>query len=585
MKSNRYMKLIFVLTAIIAVATMSCKDDNDETVSVALDNDLLSLVIGTRETLTVTVTPNNAAVTWISGNPEVVTVIDGVVTAVGVGKTVVNAKAGNSTASCDIIVTLVPVPVTSISLQEPELVMAVGDMETLSFELEPLEATNRRVTWSSSNNNIATVNPRTGEITAIALGEVIITATTADGAKTDECVVTVSPVLELISPGANTTISFNLLNPEEKFTFSWETFPEISEYIIKFSMEEDFETPIFSVETTEGSVDVLSYSLNEFLKERLINTVPLYWTVEPVSSSIKVIPKTNTLNIIPDRHEFLSLVIENASGMTIDKLTAPYQFSMNMTGASSVNTVELTKDIHEDFVILCFNYKSNMELAPINVSLYKAGGTLATEPIEVTGLSQSNEWNEWGVLIDFPLYDWGTPGDYLKFEFDNAASRLVEINGIHFREITAKEYVPQYFAIRGHNAHLTLQPPVVPDVTPVPAEWTIVTAGNDPLVNLTFLDRTLPPEATILTFEYISPQTMTNHLQIYFGPNLSEVRSTGGRLGTVPPADTWTERTYDLESEFRNAIWGVKGDFMRLDFGNQAGYNIQIRNIRIELKK
>ena len=64
MRANRYVYLFVALIVVVA----SCQDDKDAaSVNVVLDQNLVSLVIGTSETLNATVTPNNAAkLTWIS---------------------------------------------------------------------------------------------------------------------------------------------------------------------------------------------------------------------------------------------------------------------------------------------------------------------------------------------------------------------------------------------------------------------------------------------------------------------------------------------------------------------------------------
>ena len=576
MKKNRY--VILIVSLIIAFTGMitSCNDEDDSgSVNVVLDKDLVSLVIGTSETLVATVTPNTAAVTWNSGNAEVATVENGVVKAVGVGQTVINAKAGNSIAVCDIIVTVVPVPVVSISLQKTELLMAIGDKETIGYDFTPLEATSRKVTWSSNNNSVATVHPTTGEIEAISLGEAVITVTTLDGAKTDNCMVYVIPVLGLKEPGHNSTIALSLLDPDEKITFSWDTFADISEYVVKFSNTADFETPFFTAETTAGSVEISSYDLNEAIKERTANPIPIYWTVTPTDASVRVITRTNTLNLFPDRRDYIQLSVASATGMQITPQEQPYHYLLHTSGPSSILTNELAKALPDDSIVLCFNYKSNTTLSSMSVSLYKSDGTLQEGPIQAMALSSSNQWKEWAAPIDFTLFDWGAEGDYLKLDFGNEPAEI-EINGIYFRGITYEsEYTPQIFTITGFSGQTIV-------TRHTDTDFTIETTGTDPNVTLARLTRALPAGASILCFEYKSEQTMQSNLQIFFAPPLSEGNSV--RLGTVPPADDWTTYKYDATDTRRNFIWGAKDDFLRLDFGEQPNYTIHIRNIRFEFK-
>lgn len=81
------------------------------------------------------------------------------------------------------------VAVSSVTLDEPTLILAPDATATLSFEILPAEATNKKVTWTSNDTSVATVED--GVVTAIAEGEATITVKTEDGNKTAICVVTV----------------------------------------------------------------------------------------------------------------------------------------------------------------------------------------------------------------------------------------------------------------------------------------------------------------------------------------------------------------------------------------------------------
>ena len=79
----------------------------------------------------------------------------------------------------------------SVSLDETNLSMKVGEEKTLTATVLPENATDKRVAWSSSAPSIASVN--NGVIFARAAGSAIITVTTNDGGKKANCSVTVSP--------------------------------------------------------------------------------------------------------------------------------------------------------------------------------------------------------------------------------------------------------------------------------------------------------------------------------------------------------------------------------------------------------
>jgi uncharacterized protein YjdB len=83
----------------------------------------------------------------------------------------------------------VNVPVTSVSLNKTTLSLVAGTSETLTASVAPADATNAEVTWSSSNEAVATVDA-TGKVTAVTAGTATITVTTTDGSKTAQCAAT-----------------------------------------------------------------------------------------------------------------------------------------------------------------------------------------------------------------------------------------------------------------------------------------------------------------------------------------------------------------------------------------------------------
>lgn len=83
-----------------------------------------------------------------------------------------------------------PVSATGVSLNTETLSLMTGDSETLVANVEPADATNKAVTWESSDTSVATVDEN-GEVTAVKEGSATITVRTADGGFTDTCTVTV----------------------------------------------------------------------------------------------------------------------------------------------------------------------------------------------------------------------------------------------------------------------------------------------------------------------------------------------------------------------------------------------------------
>ena len=177
---------------------------------VELNKTTLELHVEDTETLTATVTPTtatNKAVTWSSSDTGVATVENGKVTAVAEGTATITAKAGDQTAECEVTVVakgVTIVHVTSVTLNETTLSLTVGGEETLMATVKPDDATNKTVTWTSSNTGVTTVDSN-GKVTAVAAGEATITAKA--GNQTAKCEVTVTAAEEATVPVESITLN------------------------------------------------------------------------------------------------------------------------------------------------------------------------------------------------------------------------------------------------------------------------------------------------------------------------------------------------------------------------------------------
>ena len=95
--------------------------------------------------------------------------------------------------------TSTPVAVTGVKLNKDTLTVEKGKSGTLTATVEPNDATNKKVTWKSSDEKIATVDDQ-GNVTGVGVGEATITVTTEDGGKTATCAVEVTDADSSTSP-------------------------------------------------------------------------------------------------------------------------------------------------------------------------------------------------------------------------------------------------------------------------------------------------------------------------------------------------------------------------------------------------
>ena len=166
---------------------------------VTLDKTEATLDKGKTLTLKATVNPADASETlvWSTSKNSVATVKDGVVTAVGAGTATISVKAGDKMAVCTVTVVI---PVTSVTLDKKTATLTIDETLTLEATVNPEDATNATVTWSTSDPSVATVE--NGVVTAITVGNVTITAK-ADN-KTATCTIAVIiPVEEITLSATN----------------------------------------------------------------------------------------------------------------------------------------------------------------------------------------------------------------------------------------------------------------------------------------------------------------------------------------------------------------------------------------------
>ncbi|MBO4856834.1 MAG: Ig-like domain-containing protein [Bacilli bacterium] len=133
-------------------------------------------------------------VTWTSSNTNIATVTaNGLVYGNAVGTATITASIVNEygrtiSGSCEVNVHTVSA--TGVAIYAASTELAIGQTTQLHQVLTPSDTTNKNVTWSSSNNNVATVDSE-GVVTAISAGTATITVRTVDGGFTNTVLITV----------------------------------------------------------------------------------------------------------------------------------------------------------------------------------------------------------------------------------------------------------------------------------------------------------------------------------------------------------------------------------------------------------
>lgn len=197
--------------------------------SILITQSDLTLSVGESVSLKTKVSPSNTtehSYKWTSSNTSVATVSSsGVVTAKKIGSALITVTTSNNkVAICDIEVKAKAVAVTSIKLSAASKTVYVGESFSLTATLNPSNASNKKVTWTSSNTNVAMVDA-SGKVVTKGAGTATITAKSSNG-KTATCTVKVNTkssgstyVLpeQYKVPSKYTTTSYNYSSSTLKF--------------------------------------------------------------------------------------------------------------------------------------------------------------------------------------------------------------------------------------------------------------------------------------------------------------------------------------------------------------------------------
>jgi len=214
------MKRIFTILTMVALLLTGCEKDpmpgqEPEPIavtSVSLDKTEVALIVGESANVKAIVKPDDAAnkeVKWTVANTSIATVDEGEVTAVAVGETtlIVTTVDGGHTATIPVKVTAKAVKVSQIRLVGMPTEFTAGRSVTISAVITPDDATDKSVTFTSSNPEVATVEYTKSEynyslalLKAVGPGKATITATANDGSGVKaEAEVDVLPAPKMVS--------------------------------------------------------------------------------------------------------------------------------------------------------------------------------------------------------------------------------------------------------------------------------------------------------------------------------------------------------------------------------------------------
>lgn len=293
------------------------KPDIKEPESIELNKDEITLYEGDSEILQATVSPDDStdkSVTWTSDDPNIASVsISGKVVGKEKGTTTIAAETVNGKkAFCIITVKKKSVassisqpisrPVNQTSTIQPESIylnkdqttLSVGESETLQATVNPSDATDKSVTWSSTNTDIVTVN-QSGKVTGIKKGVAQIKVIVKNNLY-DACTVTVNNSLFSINgcivdeEGNGISDAEVYLNDNFRYTDSNGDFyiDEIEEGVYKLIVDKyGYESYIDDTYKVTKDIDNLSIKLQSLKTIKIDSRAYLSEKKETIPSSTR----------------------------------------------------------------------------------------------------------------------------------------------------------------------------------------------------------------------------------------------------------------------------------------------------------
>ena len=147
-----------------------------EATDIQLSETSIELHPGQTTSIDVMITPDDVSdktVIWTTDNEAVAKVDNGFIEAVGEGVAIITAQCGEVSAECVVNVTIEKIDIESVSINESEITLEVGDVRQFTFAVYPDNAYYEIVEWKSTNDNVVTVSDE-GLVTAVGIGEAFI---------------------------------------------------------------------------------------------------------------------------------------------------------------------------------------------------------------------------------------------------------------------------------------------------------------------------------------------------------------------------------------------------------------------------
>ena len=411
---------------------------NQQVTGISLNETEVTIYVGEEQQLEATLTPKNvsdAEINWVSSNSRVVTVDkNGVIKGISSGSALVTATSADTTEGTHVAYCLVTVIefVTEITIQE-EAQVGVGKKLKLEATVSGETATNKNVTWSSSDTSIATINSK-GVVKGVKVGQCIITVTALDGSgESAECELTVFKATESIN--IDPTMSYLEMVVGDQRTVVYELDPTNATYPPDWNSSD----PSIAIVNKTGTITALKAGTTT-----IIASAPDDPSIT-ATVVVKVINPINASSITFDQYELVMIPGEThkvVASFSPGNITESYTWS---TDNPTVASVDSSGKIVANRV------------GTANVTLMtKNSGKKQTVVVYVVGLSETDvtlyQYEE--LLLDLQLD--GQASANLKLRWGTGNQSIAVMNNGH---VTAKATgtTKVYVVVNGRKLYCTVK--------------------------------------------------------------------------------------------------------------------------------
>lgn len=272
------------------------------------------IMVGESFMISAKISPSNAtdkSLAWTSSNTSILTVDQGgKVKALKKGTATVTATAKDGSGKKGTCVVTVdekvcpeppvpenPVLVHSVTLVPEEATIRVGETTGIAATVEPEDAYNKKLTWTSNNNRVATVDKETGVVTAVSPGTAIITATALDGSEeSGTCMITVVPEGTILPESVTIVPEARTLRVDDTATFTATVSPAGADQTVSWrSSDPTVATVENGIVTAKGAgiATITAESINGKIDTCEVTVISL--TIDQSELDLKANNKTTSL--------------------------------------------------------------------------------------------------------------------------------------------------------------------------------------------------------------------------------------------------------------------------------------------------